>query len=646
MKLSKFKEKTKEFTQKISNSKKKYLDSRKESDFEIKTKLIIKRIFVVLKKNYYVATRNPKLYVSLILAPLLFVILIGMAFNTSQLRSDLKIGIYDESPEQIIYSAFSEIKDIEALNAQTKENCVQSTMDKDYAVCIAILQQEKTYDVDIYFDYSRMSIYPTAYTLVREAFSKFEQEMMIALLNELREKVNPENFGFETIQTDLKNTEDELINASEKINSLVQSLSSDSAFYEYKLTEIIEELTLLEMQILIHQELIEDYRTELNKQRKEADETYTKLSNVQKNIENLTKICANEGNDLSDDIDKVEFLELVNNEQNPGCSAIKTMDGTINTYVDSFKNIKDGLDRADKDLQEVYDSLELLKQSNKNYIVELENEREQITQTEEFYSSEIELFKNNLLDHSKKVVEYSELVDELNIEVSDFHLALNPREIVQKFEQNIKLISETRNMLDYTLHLIIPFILLLSSLLLSITLNRNEYKTSAFQRNKMLKNNLLIFSGNTLFILIIMLLEMLFILFLFKIFFGSNTLINLPIILVSASIFILFWTILGFIISRNINSDEGAIFSGTILGLIMFFLSDVMVPVESFPKIMLYLYKINPFVYFSEIIRSNYLIGGINNLFNSNFNFLLIMFILILCTGLYLVWRDLNENNA
>jgi hypothetical protein len=236
------------------------------------------------------------------------------------------------------------------------------------------------------------------------------------------------------------------------------------------------------------------------------------------------------------------------------------------------------------------------------------------------------------------------MVSELNEDVSNFYTALDPRELVNKFRQNIQLISETRNLLDYSLHLVIPFILLLSTLLISITLNRNEYKTTAYQRNKMLKNNFLIFIGNTIFILIVMLLELIFILLLFNIFFNSNTLQNFSTVLISASVFILIWAVIGFLISRNINSDEGAIFSGTIIGLIFFFLSDVIVPVESFHKIMMHLYNMNPFVYFSEIIRNNYLTGTNIALFNFNFIFLLTILIVIILLSISIIWRDLHEH--
>ena len=647
MKISKFREATSSIGRTFSDSKKKFLSSRNQSDFERKTLLFVKKIFLVLKKNYYIATRNPKLYVSMILAPLLFVILIGMAFNTSQLREGLGVSIYDESPDALIYNVFSNISNVRAILSDDVDDCMQATIDKVSAVCITIVENERdSFDADIYFDYSRMSVYPTAYTTIREVFSAFEQEVTMSILNELRNRVNPDVFGFEFIKEDLSIAKEELLSASDKINSLAKSLSSDSDFYKYKIDEVIQNLSSVESQISSHQVLINNYRTEINAQKSDAENIYIRVKNVREDIEVLVNECGASGEDFSSELDNSDLVDLINSRDDPGCSSVKTIHGTVKNYENSFKSLSDGLNAADRDLGIAYESLEDLKLAINLYILELEREKQQINETEVFYSSEIIGFQNSLLEHSNKIVEYSELVDNVSRDVAEFHASLDPREIINQFEKNFRLLSGSRSMLDYSLHLVVPFILLLSSLLISITLNRNEYKTSAFQRNKMLKNNFLIFSGNTLFVLFVMLLELLFILLLFNLFFGSDTLSNLPLTMFFASLFILIWIIVGFIISRFISSDEGSIFSGIVLGLIVFFLSDVIVPAESFPSTMLFFYKLNPFVYFSDIMRSNYIIEDMISVFSYESMFLLFAFIIVLIISLIIVWRDMYEHHS
>jgi uncharacterized protein YlzI (FlbEa/FlbD family) len=621
--------------------------SKKLDDLNNLRKSLSKRIFLVLKKNYYVATRNPKLYIALIIGPLLFVLLIGLAFNTSQLRGGLKVAIYDESPDKLILNMFNEVKQVTATSKESKEDCKQSALIKENVVCVIITSTgNSSYTIDTYFDYSRASIYATAYTIVGEVFNKFERELTRNLLNEIKAQVNPENFQFDIIQNDLENTEKELISASKKLGDLTKGLSSDSDFYEYKLDEVITEIKSLKKQITTHQTTINMYRTELQKQKTEAEKIYADIQEMTKRSDTLANTCGTQGSDMSDKLNDANFIELIEKNPNPGCTTIKTINGILTVYGNSFKNIINGINQANDDLEKVQNSLELLKKSTDTYIDDLENEKARISKTEQQYSSEITEFKQSLDTHSEKVAEYGLLIQELNTDLIQFHSTVSPDEFLQKFQRSTRLLSDTRNMLDYTLHLLIPFILLLSSLLISITLNRNEYKTSAFQRNKMQRNNFLIFSGNTIFIWFVMILELLFIILLFKIFFGSNTFQNLPSVLLSASLYILIWVILGFIISRNINSDEGAIFSGTILGLIIFFLSDVVVPMESFPNTILYLYNINPFVYFSEIIRSNYLLSESMNILSTAPLFLIKTLIVFLTIGLFLVWRDMNETHS
>ncbi len=638
MKISDLREKSKEITNKIR-------DSREETETEKKTKLFFKKIFLVLKKNYHIATRNPKLYAALIIAPLLFVVLIGMAFNTSHLRAELKVSIYDESPDELIYTVFSEVDNVIASKAETERECRGSTERKENVVCIVVTERPgESYGVDLFFDYSRMSIYPTAYTTIGEVFNEFEQELTINILNEIRTKADPAQFGFESMQKDLDATKEELDQTSQRITALAEGLSSDSAHYEYKLGEIIEELTNLQTYIITYQNQIETYRTDIKSQEDEAKKFYEQIKEVRENMDKLIDECGNLGTDRSQEVNRENFLELITQDNDPACTSAKTIYGLVSRYEGTARELKEGLIQADEDLDEAHRTLEGLRNSTNTYIDDLEEEQEYVAGTEEYYSEEIMSFKESISEHSEKIISYGDLISSLNTELTDFQVALDPRDIVNKFQRNVRLISGTRNMLDYSLHLVIPFILLLSSLLISITLNRNEYKTSAFQRNKMLKNNFLIFSGNTLFILLIMLLELIFILVLFNLFFGANTLQNLHSVLLSATIFILIWVTIGFIISRNINSDEGAIFSGTILGLIVFFLSDVIVPKESFPEMMVYLYQINPFVYFSEIIRSNYLLNDMMGLFSQASTFLLITLGIVLTISIILVWRDMNEN--
>lgn len=647
MRLSKIKEKTSSLSGKISESKK-YLTSISKSDFEKKTVLFFKKILVVLKKNYLVSSRNPKLYLSLILAPLFFVLLVGLAFNTTQLRSEIKISIYDESPNETIALVFKEISHVEVVPSYSEEDCKKKINNKKSLSCISVLKEEneESFDVNIYLDYSRMSAYPNVYTTVREVLSLFEKEVTVNFIEELRSQIEPETLGLEEIQKDLENAEKELVDASNKLNELATSLSSDSSFYKYKIDEVIYTITVLDEALHEYQILIKIYREDIAIQKEEAEKAYQDAKSARKEVEKVVNVCGASGKDLSDEIEDIEFIDFINADPNPGCTSAKTIHGVIWGYEQTFKAISTGLERADKDLEIAEENLAELKQAIGLYKEDLENEKQQITESEEYYSFEIVSFQESLETHSAMLIEYNELIDKTKIDVVEFHSSLNPDEIVNKFRKKFLLISGERSMLDYSLHIIIPFILLLSSLLISITINRNDYKTSAYQRNKMLKNNFLIFSGNTLFVLFVMIIELLFILLLFNIFFGSETLNNLPNLLLFSSTYILIWAVVGFILSNYIKSDEGAIFSGTILGLLVFFIGDTILPMESFPKALIPLYNVNPFVHFSDILRINFLTDEVISFFNQDFWLLVLLFMTFLFVALAIIWRDIYANNS
>ena len=130
-------------------------------------KFLIK-LLAIIKKDFKILARSKSSALVLIFGPLLVVLLLGFAFNTSGLY-DIKIGSYSDSYSELSNSLIEQLKTnygVEKIDS--KDDCIKRIKTGSLHVCLVFpgdmqVSNEKTNEVEFYVDYSRINL---AYTIM------------------------------------------------------------------------------------------------------------------------------------------------------------------------------------------------------------------------------------------------------------------------------------------------------------------------------------------------------------------------------------------------------------------------------------------------------------------------------------------------
>ena len=122
------------------------------------------KIFNIVYKNLKLLIRSKTSALVVIFGPLLVILLIGAAFNTSKLY-DIKIGAYSDSYSELADELIGQLSgdQFTVVKTELKENCIGGVKSGEYHVCMAIpanlqVESEAKEKIIFYVDYSRVNL--------------------------------------------------------------------------------------------------------------------------------------------------------------------------------------------------------------------------------------------------------------------------------------------------------------------------------------------------------------------------------------------------------------------------------------------------------------------------------------------------------
>ena len=178
---------------------------------------LLSKLFALIKKDFILLSRSKISMIILLLAPLLVVLLVGFAFNSSSFAG-INIASYsinNNSLGQNILNGFSD-KGYEISYLDSKESCINSVKHGKSQICIVFPDDlsltGSSNNIVLHVDNSRMNL---AYNLIHEINSQVglqASELGIAMANDLI--------------TALKSAKDSLPNRKIEVSSLIIESSS------------------------------------------------------------------------------------------------------------------------------------------------------------------------------------------------------------------------------------------------------------------------------------------------------------------------------------------------------------------------------------------------------------------------------------
>jgi len=517
------------------------------------------KLLKIIAKNFKILMRSKASAFVVIVGPLLIIGLISLALSNTQEYS-LTIGVISHGGD-FSNQFVSELKEAgySVINYDNMDKCVQDVKTQMANICVGLpenfkVEDGKTNNIDFYVDQSRVNIVETVVSSVSNTLGGQSDEIALSLTQKLLDSLNyaSEELNKEQVAVDaIKEKTANIADSSQTIEE--RAKNSDLSGTTNKFTE--------------------------------AD---TALDNVDLSADSLS----NGTTDLLKDL-KILLNTLDNDPNYQSSSKVgKVQDGydTVDTLTTeetgSIKNnsqeVKEILNDAKTAVSAASDDLSVIN----NRASEVNNDITDVKNQAEIIDNSIGSVQNNI--NSLEITSASSIV-------SPFSIAINP-------------ISSNTNRSTFMFPYFLMLVVLFVGIMLASTLVVMEKKSKAAFRTFMTPTNpvfyivgryitnLIVVSGQLLIILLVAVNYL-------DIPFRENFPTTLLILFLSVSFFLF----LGALIGHVFRKQEGTTIASVSIGSLFLFLSNVVLPVESYPTIIRKIIGANPYMLSSELIKQSML---------------------------------------
>ena len=504
------------------------------------------KLFQIIKKDLKILIRSRLSALIVLLGPLLIVLLVGMAFNSSSVNN-IKIYTYSGSYSELSNSLVDALIDQQfSVNKVNSENeCIDSIKTGTSHICIVMppdlsVKENTTNEITFYVDNSRVNFVYLVINEVNKKVSLQSKELGKTLAQELINVIN----NAEVKLIDTKDRIATLRSSNQKIGTDVSSIIGN----------------------------IGNFAIDLN---------VTELRVTDLDSGNLS--CSNCSSEYSSAISNiVNKLQGLQNQ----ATQINAAKAEIQKSVDSIKS------ESDKSAE----NLDTLSEST-----------------------------NNMLAG----------INSLSVKQAE--------NIVTPIKTSVKPISATNSNLNFLFPTLVALVIMFVSILLSATMVMREKKSRAYFRNFITPTNNFTFILGALITCLLILIIQLVIIFGQSLFI-QNSLVSLAIfgslflmLLIIAILFILIGMFIGYIF----NSEETVILASMSIAVLLIFLSNTILPIETIPLQLKWLAFLNPFVVADSILKKMLLFNsGISSVLAEIY--LLVAYICLFLALVYLA-RIINK---
>ena len=567
------------------------------------------KLSTLIIKNFKLLIRSKSSALVILVGPLLIMLLTGLAFNNTNIYN-INIGVFSEDYTELTYSFIEKLRteQFTVLKTISEDACINKIKEGHFHICIVFpkdlaLNQETQNQITFYVDYSRINLVWMVIDTISAKISERSSELSLNLTT--------------SIVDVLKEVEMEL---SGKDNLIDQILNDD--------TEVSSEFVSIK-------ELLNSMDISFN----DNEFNTADLSTKNNQLDNLSKQLKNYGINTTDEvISLVADIETEVNSLNISSSEKNIITSLTSQIEDDLKNLKSNITStytSSNTLSNQIDSLLSTISGNLNSLKSRLNsastKKSDILTKISSIESKLSITKTSLITIQSSIHTIKNSISALTI--------MDATAIASPTTTNIKPVTTEKSHLNYFFPSLIALVIMFIAILLGSSLVMMEKTSRAHFRDYISPTSNLTFFFSTYLTCIIIMFVQLIILFII-----SLLVFKLPISIFSTnflSIFILsliiatLFTILGMFVGYAFKSRETATLGAMSLSSIFFIISDLILPIESMPKHLLFLAKLNPFMLSSTILRKTILFG--KNIFSLGSPLYLILFYVILLFTLSII---------
>lgn len=511
----------------------------------------------IIVKNLKLLVRSRSSALIIILAPLLIILLLGVAFDNANMFG-LTVGVYSESyganGEELL-KRMSE-RDLRVIRYETEESCIEDIKNGVLNTCIVFppnlsfesnVQQQITFHVD----YSKINLVWMIMDTLNVQFGTSSKEISKDLVGVLvskvqgsQQKLEEQHGAIKQLKINTEDTKTRIEGISGEITNLnfaVDNNTLATATLDKELASIEQNLS----------NLIDQVRSQISSAKDATNESkvITKLETASEKLDGLEEV----------------------------------VEGATPPSIIKFKEAFTGLKSSIESVKATLNQGNVIRESA---APKLSNAQLQLDQS-----------VANI-----KAIEgaFDTIISEVNsIKVTD------PNAIAQPIITEIKPVTAKSTYLNYLFPSLIMLVVMFIAMLLSTTLVMMEKHSPAYFRNFIAPTrNITFVLGTYLTNMLLVTLQVAIILGIAGYFFSAQVLSsNLPLIAGILLLAATFFTLWGMAVGHFFTSEETATLATVSSGSIFLFISSVIIPIESMPALVRQVASFNPFVICERLLR-------------------------------------------
>ncbi len=540
------------------------------------------KIYDIIKKNFKILLRSKASAFVVTVGPLLIIGLIALAFSNSQ-EFDITLGIISLEETDLGNDFISQLKedDYTVINYEDLERCQRNIKSGTVNVCILLPEDFEVKEgqenvVRFYVDQSRVNIVQSIISSVGASLSVKSEEITLSLTDSLLDTIGVTATEVESNQKNVDTLKSGINSAESHVEVIQEKGKSSLANTEDTFTNLDDKASEVNASAFLVNEETDSLLLELNGllNSLEEDGVYSdKTAKVRGHYDDLKEILEDEGGNVTGGIADLRLMIASLREQ------ISATGENLRTIENSAGEVADNLNIVRANVDQLDGSLGLL--------------RDKI---------------NNL-----QVKSAENIVNPITVEINPI-LATSNKSIF---------------MFPYLLVMVILFV----SMMLSSTLVVMEKRSRAFFRTFTTPTREIYhIVGGYITNLIVLVVQLSIVLVAAYFYLGITLLDNYPLTLLVLFLSTTFFILLGSMLGYVFKTQEGTTIASISIGSLLLFLSNVILPVESFPYLVRRILLINPYMLCSELLKKSILF---NSEFSSVLNELALLLIYIVIVAIF-----------
>jgi ABC-2 type transport system permease protein len=294
---------------------------------KIRSVSLINVLYSIIKKNLKLILRSKSSALIVILGPLLISILVGTAFNTSNLYG-IKVGVYSSQYSDLSESILQEIsnKQFIVTKIDSQDSCINSLKNGEIHVCAILpsnLEAGSTENMIFYVDHSRVNLVYAIIDAISQGVSSKSEQVSLDLTK--------------IILDVLDRTNNEIGSKGDVLNNLV----SNNQVVSEQISKTVKELNKIDISgVSIDFKAIEDKVDEIAS----ANNLSTSVFNPVKELIEVAKNQTSVANSKLTNVSTIRELAI---------SDLADTQGSISKNVESINSVKESIEKIRSDISNV-----------------------------------------------------------------------------------------------------------------------------------------------------------------------------------------------------------------------------------------------------------------------------------------------------